>query len=202
MNSRRALVALLAGSLMSGACGRLRDTRNVDRRSPAMVLLAGATEVQYFRNHDVSGREESEQLSYIISSDFPSTHAICRIVGDLRHAGWRPLRRGDDDARTESSYTQGWRVIINRKGRSDEAHVDLWDAAWTNQRGDHLSYSLTFRYPTRGPRNATSMRVSALRTPGRLVKAFRIPTGELIPEGETPRISQAQVADCAGTRAP
>jgi hypothetical protein len=163
-----------------------------------MVLLADATEVQYFRNHDLSGREESEQISYIVSSTFPSTPAICRIVADLRQAGWRPLRRVADDARTASSYAQGWRVLINRKGRPDEAHVDLWDAAWVNQSGDYLAYSLTFRYPTRGPRNATRMRVGALRTPASLVKAFRMSTGELIAEGETPRTSPTQVADCPG----
>lgn len=195
MNTRCCVVLLFAVSLSTGACGRMRDSRDVDDRSPAMVLLPDATDVQYFLNHDEWGGEESEQLYYEIASEFPSAEAICRIAADLKQAGWRPLQRVDN--RTESSFTQGWRV---NNDTAAKAHIDLWDAPWTNQSGDHLSYSLTYRYPANGPRDTTSMRVGAYRTPAHLVKIFKMSIGDSIPDIVPPRISPTEIAECAAPR--
>lgn len=195
MIRNRVVILLVAASLTTGACGRMRDSRAVEDRSPAMVLLPDATELQYFLNHDEWGRQESEQLDYVIASDFPSAAAICRVTADLKQAGWRPLQRVDDDSGTESSFTQGWRVNTSRKGRPDEARIDLWQADWTNQEGDYLAYFLTYRSPA-GAERGTSMRVGGLRTPAYYVKAFKKPIGISIPDTVPPRIFKTEIADC------
>ena len=156
--------------------------------------------MQYFLNYEDWRREESEQLTYIVPSPFPATQVICEVVAALKQAGWRPLQRISNDVRTESSYTQGWRVSFDNRGRPDEARIDMWDSPWTNRRGDHLSFSVGYRYPAAGPRDVNRMRVGFLRTPAHLVKMFRIYVGERIAESETPHISPTDVANCQGSQ--
>jgi hypothetical protein len=181
-------------------CGRLRDSRNVSKRTRAMVLLGGASEIQYFDNYDPAGRPEQELISYMIDEPFPAASAICRITQDLKDAGWRPLSRTDDDSSTPSSYVEGWRVIMSRRGTADEHHVDLWDAAWVNAGGDLLSYSLTYRYRSSGPVNTTRLRVSGIRQPANSVvlssRAASLRRAVVMPD-VGPRIAPNEVAKCA-----
>jgi hypothetical protein len=194
-------VALVLTMVASAGCHLLLDSRDVGGRSEAMVLLDGAREVQYYRNHDLRGRQESEGISYVVDAEYPAGDVICRVATQLATNGWRPLSRTHEDLGTESSYLKGWRVIINRRNRSDEAHVDLWDAEWVNDDGDLLSYSLTYRYPTRGARNSSQMRVGAIRTPKWLAEQMergRATTSERIPPGRGPRVTPDLAAECAG----
>jgi hypothetical protein len=180
-------------------CGRLRDSRDVKKRSPAMVLMDGAQEVVYYDNYDPTGKPELEQISYVLSAPFPADGVICHISQQLAKNGWRPLQRTHDDSGTPSSYVQGWRVIINRRGASDEHHVDLWDAEWVNAEGDQLSYSLTYRYPSRGAANKTRLRVGGIREPASTVspadRAKNASGGE-VPTGQPPHLAPDNVAQC------
>ncbi len=197
---QRGLVTLISFLPFAG-CHRVLDSRDVSSRSKAMLLLDEAREVQYYRNYENTGRIEAEGVSYVVDAEYPAESVICRVTEHLASTGWRPLSRSHDDAGTASSYLKGWRVIINRRDRPDEAHVDLWDAEWVNGDGDLLSYSLTYRYPTRGPRNSSQMRIGAIWTPNRLAERLgggRAVGNEQVPQGETPRITPELVARCGG----
>jgi hypothetical protein len=200
---RRLLAAgacLVVFGICAVACGRLRDSRDISKRSSAMVLLDGAREVQYFDNYDVTGRPEQELISYVVDEAFPATSAICHLTRQLKEAGWRATSRTDDDSGTPSSYLEGWRVIMSRRGSPDEHHVDLWDAGWVNTDGDVLSYSLTYRYPSAGPANRTRLRVSGIRQPAHsVVLTSRAASlrGALVAADVPPRIAPDEVARCA-----
>jgi len=201
MNSPLGRVAwlLIPCSVAVAACGRLLDTRNPSRRSSGMVLFDGAQDVKYYRNHDRSGREELEGISYLVDAQFPAERMICQVTSELTRAGWRPLRRTHDDGATPSSFLQGWRVIINRRGFPDEHHVDLWDAEWVNGDGDLLSYSLTYRYPSRGTANRTQVRVGGISQPaGTVSPSDREATrrGGEIPSGQRPQLTPTETATC------
>jgi len=164
-----------------------------------MVLLDGAQEVKYYRNHGASGREELEGISYLVAAEYPAESVVCRVTTELARAGWQPLRRTHDDSGTTSSFLQGWRVLISRRGSSDEHHVDLWDAEWVNADGDLLSYSLTYRYPSRGAPNRTRMRVGGIRQPARMVSPSdreAIREGGEIPAGHPPHLAPSETAAC------
>jgi hypothetical protein len=195
--TRTSLVLLLAG--VSG-CGRLLDSRDVRKRSSAMVLIEPAEEIVYYDNHDPRGRPELEGISYLVSASYPAAEVICQITQHLASNGWQPLQRTQDDSATPSSYVQGWRVLISRRGSPDEHHVDLWDAEWVNDQGDLLSYSLAYRYPSGGPINRTRLRVGGIRQPaGTLSPAdkARRATGGLVPARERPRLAPGEVVQCA-----
>jgi hypothetical protein len=164
-----------------------------------MVLLDGAQEVVYHDNYDPAGRPELEQISYRLDVPFPAADVVCRVSQHLARDGWRPLQRTHDDAATPSSYTQGWRVLINRRGSADEHHVDLWDAEWVNADGDLLSYSLTYRYASAGPANRTRLRVGGMRQPAHTVspadRAKSAGGGE-VAAGEPPRLAPGEPASC------
>ena len=193
---QRIVMASLAASLPSAACGEWLDSANVASRSPAMVLLSGATEVRYRRTHSRwVGRQESEQLYYFVDSPFPSQSAICELVAALKRAGWRP-RHKDGLSIEESSYTHGWRERPNRKDWPDAEVEDIWSTGWINQNGDHLGYFLTFRSPA-GERNSRRMRVAAYLTPGLLKTAVGQKLGDVIPNTVAPRVTRDEIADCA-----
>jgi hypothetical protein len=185
--------------LAAAGCGRLLDTRNPSRRSDAMVLLDGAREVTYYRNHEANGREELEGISYLVDAEFPAERVICQVTAALARSGWRPLRRIRDDRATPSSFLQGWDVIISRRGSSDEHHIDSWTAEWMNSDGDVLSYSLAYRYPSRGAPNRTRMRIGGLREPARRISPSdreRIRQGGEIPAGQAPHLTPVTAATC------
>ena len=190
---------LVVASVGASGCGRLRDTRDVNKRSSAMVLIDGAQEIVYYDNYGPTGRPELEQISYVLAASFPAVGVICSISRQLAKEGWRPLQRTHDDTGTPSSYMQGWRVIISRRGSAEEHHVDLWDAEWVNAEGELLSYSLTYRYPSRGPANRTRLRVGGIRQPAAVVSAAdraRSVRGGEVPAGELPRIAPGDLAQC------
>ena len=195
----RGMTCLVACIVLAAGCGRLRDSTDVSSRSDAMVLLDGAQELQYFKNHDSVGRTDSEQISYIITAEYPAEDVVCKVTEHLAKHGWRALRRTHDDSRTPSSFVQGWRQTVNRRGRPDEYHVDLWDAEWVNADGDLLSYSLTYRYPAKGSRDTSRMRIGGLWTPNRLAKVF-YPGGVArdgeVPADQPPAIAADRVAQC------
>jgi hypothetical protein len=190
---------LLIGSVATSGCGRGRDSRDVGKRSSAMVLVDGAREVVYYDNHDPTGRPELEQISYLLDAPFPAAGVICYVSRQLAKDGWRPLPRTRDDVGTTSSYVQGWRVIISRKGSSDEHHVDLWDAEWVNAEGDLLSYSLTYHYPSHGPANRGRLRVGGIREPAARVSPAdraRSASGGTLAAGQPPHVAPGEVARC------
>ena len=49
---------LLIVASVGWGCGRLRDSRDVKKRSPAMVLINSAREVVYYDNYDPTGKPE------------------------------------------------------------------------------------------------------------------------------------------------
>jgi hypothetical protein len=78
--TRTSLVLLLAW--VSG-CGRLLDSRDVRKRSSAMVLIEPAEEIVYYDNHDPRGRPELEGISYLVSASYPAAEVICQITQHL-----------------------------------------------------------------------------------------------------------------------
>ena len=193
------MTCLVACVVLATGCGRLRDSTDPSSRSDAMILLDDAQELQYFKNHDTVGRAESEQISYIVTAEYPAEDVVCKVTEHLAKHGWRALRRTHDDSRTPSSFVQGWRQTINHRGRPDEFIIDLWDAEWVNADGDLLSYSLTYRSPGKGPRDTSRMRIGGLWTPNRLAKVF-YPAGVArdgeVPADQAPAIAADRVAQC------
>jgi hypothetical protein len=190
----RAIAAVGVLALV-GACGRALDTRNPKRRSAAMVLLDGATDVTYYLNHDAAGHEELEGLSYHLSLPFPGAKVICAVTDALAKEGWRPIDRLNDDRGTASSYLQGWRVVT----RHDNYRIDLWDAEWVNDAGDQLSYSLTYASPPHGTSDRSSMQIGGIRTPARYAmrRSRGAGTGSPVSGERRPRISPSEDAACA-----
>jgi hypothetical protein len=196
---RLTLSALASGFLAVSVGCRERDSRDVSRRTPAMVLVEPAEELQYFDNYDPSGQPELEMIRYRVTAAYPAREVICRVTRDLATSGWRPLKRVMDDNGTPSSFMNGWRVINSRKGRPDEHHVDLWDAAWTNDLGDLLSYSLTYRYPAAGPVDRSRLGVGAIRTPAATIgerERSRIDSAGIVAADESPRLTEHESANC------
>jgi hypothetical protein len=193
--ARRAIGAVAAAMVLAVGCGRIRDSRNPDRRSPSMVLLDGATGVTYYLNHDGAGHEELEGLTYHVSVPYPGAKAICAVTAALARDGWRPIARLNDDTGSLSSHLQGWRV----RTRSDGFHIDGWDAEWVNDKGEQLSYSFTYGYPSRGTPDRSNMQVGGIRTPARYASRRSRGAGPAgtIPNNVPPHASQMETIQCS-----
>jgi hypothetical protein len=189
-------IGVIAAAMVAVGCGRILDSRDPDRRSPSMVLLEGATGVTYYLNHDGAGHEELEGLTYQVSVPYPGAKAICAVTASLAKEGWRPIARLNDDTGTPSSHLEGWR---GRTRRSDGYHIDGWDAEWVNDRGEELSYSFTYGYPSRGTPDRSHMQIGGIRTPARYASRKSRGAGPpgTIPSNVPPHASPAETIQCA-----
>jgi len=195
---RRTLLMLAIAVVVAGS-GCNRNSTDVRKRSPAMVLIEPASELVYYDNYDERGRPELEGISYLVTAPYPAAEVICEITQHLAKNGWRPLQRIHNDVAPPSSYVEGWRVRISGKGLANEQHLDAWDAEWVNDQGDLLSYTLAYGYPAGGPVDRISMRIGGIRTPAAYVtspnRAATARGGE-VPAGEPPHLAPGEPVQC------
>jgi hypothetical protein len=186
---------VIALAVASWGCGP-RNSTDVTKRSPAMVLIEPADEIHYYDNYDERGRPELEGISYLVTATYPAGGVICEITQHLAKHGWRPLQRLHNDVATPSSYVDGWHVRSSGTGGSE--HIDGWDAEWVNDQGDLLGYTLGYRYPV-GSVDRTRMRISGIRTPAAYVTSRDLAAtakGGEVPAGEPPHYAPGDPVEC------
>jgi putative transposase len=179
-----------------------RDSRDLNRRSPAMVLIHGAQEVTYYDNYDPDGKPELEQISYILDVSFPAVAVVCYVSKHLAEEGWRPLQRVRDDGGNAfviharlASHHQPERLPRRASCRSLECRVGKRSGRYPVVRA-HLSLP----FARASEQNTTSRCRYSPTCFYDEPSGSRQDSGGDLPAGELPHIAPDEVAQCrAGT---
>ena len=209
-SQRRALVICFLALMVVGVvvpsmgCLRAPTARtDVSKRSPGLILLPNALDVQYYDTLDEKGDPWSEQLSYHLAAEFPAADVVCSLTEQIQRAGWRPLREDDSKPGTPSSFVSGWRVLLTHDRAGKPVLVDQWIADWVNNSGGFLLLALTYRHPVNQPTNRGLLQVGAIREPAGLAtttarEAARRRVAPIVPAGEPARVSSESTCKQGG----
>lgn len=125
------------------------------------VVPAGARNIREFAQAGASGVAYEAMLS--------SAEGLINSMAIRAAAhGWRPLRESVLNPGIPSDYVRGWEDFEDIS-RRPAVRVRQWVAEWRNMKGDVLSYSLRSESSTPAPSLPSSIEVSALVTPARLI---------------------------------
>lgn len=122
----RFAVVLGASLVLLGSSCRRLDI-DISHRSPAIVILEGATEVRYW-----SEGPRREGASFAIRASPPADKALEEVRSRLDQLGW-------EVAALPAEGTWDEVTLRHRDGASER--VRCWRQTWTRQ-GDALSYDL------------------------------------------------------------
>jgi hypothetical protein len=158
------LIPVLFCTLALPACNQ-RDPQQAQTPVPAgLYVPEGARNVQQRE------RQGIQEISYNVAAAYPASPFLCELTNYVDRQQWRGLREDALNPGSESSLVSGWGDYGNAT-RQPETHVHAWMSQWLNQQGDLLTYALQYEYPEAGTPDLSTLKVSALIWPAKLVRA-------------------------------
>ena len=157
---RRSVIALHVMVFAAVACASNRPQQDLLADS-ALVVLSGAINVK-------AGNDLDGSVEYLIDDPYPGSVVIGAISDRMSAAGWSqteewilpPLEKVESKSREWSRYTQG------------QTEVFAWTGAWTNKKGDIVTYFLTYDVTPPGTR-AARLQVKGVKATSETVKRLR-----------------------------
>ena len=163
MRSRILFVAILTISFLACACGT-QDSRSEEAEaSEALLVHSKAKDVTH---SEVKG---TFQVRYSVGEKYPGDKLIDWLANELNRKGWKPLEYDFLDPNIKLSHVTGWTNFIDSR-KPVEYQVHQWLANWKHASGSVVRYQLRYQYPKTSQPDLSTVEVSAVSIPARLVK--------------------------------
>jgi hypothetical protein len=126
------VILLMALAACGGDRSQAQRTDSTPERD-GLVVVGGGTGVQRVDEYDGVVR-------YTVREPYPATHTLDAISTVLKNSGWQPVQEDLLNPGVRSSHERGWTDY-----EQDDRHVFQWLAAWRNNGGDVVQYTLRYR---------------------------------------------------------
>ena len=155
-------VALTCFTLIS-ACTQSADG---ERQSPGPAGIFVPERAKDLERHERRGIRE---VTYQVPEAYPASQFLCELTDYLDQHTWSAVREDALNPGTPSGVIRGW-TDFEDATRKPEMHVHAWASQWLNDRGELLTYGLTYEYQEGSRPDLSTLRVSAFLWPADFVR--------------------------------
>lgn len=147
----------IIGCLLAYGCSSSNENEAL-KYSDSLIVVSGAKNVHYTKLYG------TDQIFYIVKTEYPAISVLQEISQKLQIRGWKPLKEDYLNPGMSSSHVQGWSDFIDMKNNT----VYQWLAQWENNNKDIIWCTLRYSYPRKGKVNLNDLTVSLVFIPGKL----------------------------------
>lgn len=107
--------------------------------SDSLVVVPGAKEIRFDKLFG------TDQLTYSLTTEFPAQDFITVIKEKLKSRGWLPMEYYFFNPGTPTAHVRGWTKFQDYSKEHPE-QVHQWVGDWKNDKGEVVTYALSYRY--------------------------------------------------------